>query len=94
MVLNTEQTSSVDDLTELKNIGEELSRQLCAADIRTPEQLCDIGSREAWLRLKMQDPSACLNRLYALEGAIQGIRWHALNDASKHELKSFYLKYK
>jgi hypothetical protein len=28
--------------------------------------------------------------LFALEGAIQGIRWHILDDRKKNELKEFY----
>lgn len=62
--------------------------------ITTPEELRSVGSREAWLRIKAIDPSACLMRLSALEGAIQGIRWHALDPGIKAELKSFYYSYK
>ncbi|WP_372481128.1 TfoX/Sxy family DNA transformation protein [Clostridium tagluense] len=29
-------------------------------------------------------------RLYALEGAVQGIRWHNLSGEIKDELKEFY----
>lgn len=29
-------------------------------------------------------------RLSALEGAIQGIRWHDLDETTKRELKDFY----
>jgi DNA transformation protein len=28
--------------------------------------------------------------LYAIEGAIQGIRWHDLEDSRKRELKEFF----
>jgi len=29
-------------------------------------------------------------RLCSLEGAIQGIRWHNLDDGTKKEMKTFY----
>ena len=53
-----------------------------------------VGSREAWLRILERDPSACLMRLSALEGAIQGIRWHHLSRETKESLKEFYHKHK
>ena len=36
------------------------------------------------------DPSACLHRLRALEGAIQGIKKSLLDEHKKQELKDFY----
>jgi DNA transformation protein len=78
------------ELRSLPNIGPELERQLHEAQIDTVEQLKSVGSREAWLRILSRDPSACLMRLSALEGAIQGIRWHTLDEATKRELKAFY----
>lgn len=81
-------------LSQLPNIGKELERQLNEVGITTFEQLSEIGSKEAWLRIKNSDDSACINRLYALEGAIQGIRWHNLSEEIKKELKEFYSKHK
>jgi DNA transformation protein len=40
------------------------------------------------------DPPACIMRLSALEGAIQGIRWHLLDKETKESLKEFYHKHK
>ncbi len=78
------------ELTKLPNIAAEMERQLNAAGITTAEQLKEVGSREAWLRLLAMDSSACYNRLCGLEGAIQGVRWHNLPDEVKKELKEFY----
>lgn len=78
------------ELIELPNIGKEVSRQLNQVGIDTPEKLKEIGSRDAWLKIREIDPSACYNRLCALEGAIQGIRWHQLSKADKEKLKEFY----
>ncbi len=77
-------------LSEMQNIGPVVERQLIQAGIETPEQLMQTGSREAWLRIRAFDPSACINRLCALEGAIQGIRWHDLPAATKADLKAFF----
>lgn len=81
-------------LSDLPNIGRAVEEQLIAAGIETEEQLRALGSRQAWLKLKTMDPSACYNRLCALEGAIRGIRWHDLPEQDKRELKEFYLSFK
>lgn len=81
-------------LSDLPNIGKNNAAQLQEVGIITPEQLREAGSREAWLRIKAIDPSACYNRLCGLEGAIQGIRWHDLAPEVKAELKEFYTSHK
>jgi len=78
------------ELQKLSNIGKELERQLNEVGIYTCDDLTECGSREAWIRIKGVDPSACINRLMALEGAIQNIRWHNLADCDKECLKKFY----
>ncbi len=78
------------ELSKLPNIGKSVEQQLLQIGITTPEQLTQIGSIQAWLNIKAIDPSACYNRLCALEGAIQGIRWHNLDENIKLELKEFY----
>ena len=78
------------ELSQCINIGSVLERQLGEAGIHTPEELEEAGSREAWLRIRSADPSACYNRLCALEGAVRGVRWHDLLPGVKAELKDFY----
>lgn len=78
------------ELSKLPNIGKVLEGQLNDVGIYTVDELIDIGSKEAWLRIKKMDESACVNRLMALEGAIQNIRWHDLSDDDKKNLKDFY----
>jgi DNA transformation protein len=51
-------------------------------------------SKEAWLRILARDPSACIMRLSALEGAIRGVRWHYLDADVKADLKAFYHQHK
>ncbi len=81
-------------MTDLANIGPKLEVQLAEVGIATPAELRAAGSREAWLRIKAIDPSACLMRLCALEGAIRGVRWHSLDEDVKAELKAFYHSHK
>jgi DNA transformation protein len=77
-------------LSKLPNIGNKLEDQLIEVGIETVDQLKQIGSKQAWLNIKAIDPSACINLLCALEGAIQGVRWHYLSDEVKDELKELY----
>ncbi|AFA47278.1 TfoX/Sxy family protein [Acetobacterium woodii] len=88
--MNKNNSGENTELTNLPNIGKEIKKQLNAVGINTPEDLLATGSREAWLKIRAIDASACYNRLCGLEGAIQGIRWHYLDDNLKKELKSFY----
>ena len=82
------------ELSKLVNIGKVLEKQLQETGIETLDDLKACGSKNAWLRIKAVDPSACYNRLCALEGAIEGIRWHYLTDDTKKDLKEFYLQNK
>jgi len=82
------------ELAKLPNIAAKLESQLADVGITTVEQLKATGSREAWLRILARDPSACIMRLSALEGAIQGMRWHHLDDGTKKSLKEFYSQHK
>ena len=62
------------ELSKLPNIGPKVEEQLQEVGITTYEQLKEMGSQQAWLKIKAIDDSACMHRLLALEGAIQDIR--------------------
>ncbi len=76
-------------LTLLPNIGKTLEDKLNNVGVHTPDDLKKIGSENALIKIRTVDQSACFNMLCALEGAIQGIRWHNLPDERKEELKEF-----
>ena len=78
------------ELSELPNIGKVVEKQLNDVGINTVDDLVNLGSKEVWLKIKEIDDSACLNRLMALEGAIQNIRWHNLSEEDKDNLRDFY----
>ncbi|MCL2426789.1 MAG: TfoX/Sxy family protein [Oscillospiraceae bacterium] len=75
------------ELTSLRNIGKELEKKLKAVDISTAEELKSIGSKEAFVRLKLRDQYICLVHLYALEGAISDIDFNQLAEETKQDLK-------
>ncbi|WP_061313208.1 TfoX/Sxy family protein [Clostridium botulinum] len=78
------------ELSKLPNIGKEVESQLNKVGIFTYDELKNIGSEEAWLKIQKNDVSACIHRLLALEGAIQGIKKTALSQERKESLKNFY----
>lgn len=82
------------DLTKMPNIGKKVEEQLLEAGVETPADLIELGSRKTFERLLIIDESSCINKLYALEGAIQGIRWHHLPEEEKKALKDYYLSLK
>jgi len=82
------------ELAKLPNIGKVVEEQLNQVGIKSVEELKQIGAKEAWLKIQRIDESACINRLMALEGAIQNVKKKDLSDDDKAELKEFYQWYK
>ena len=82
------------ELSKLPNIGKELERQLNEVGIMTADELKELGAQQAWLKIRAVDPSACLHRLTALEGAVEGIKKTELSPDKKAELKDFFSIYK
>ncbi|MFH1121542.1 MAG: TfoX/Sxy family DNA transformation protein [Bacteroidota bacterium] len=78
------------ELHELPNIGKELSERIESAGFTSAESLKSAGSQKVFLALNALDPAICINTLYALEGAVRGIRWHKLTTAEKSSLLRFY----
>ncbi|MFV0517925.1 MAG: TfoX/Sxy family protein [Aminipila sp.] len=82
------------ELSKLINIGKEVEKQLNQVGINSYEELRGIGAESAWLRIQEVDESACINRLFALEGALQGIKKTFLQEDRKQELREFYRLHK
>lgn len=78
------------ELSRLPNIGKVVEEQLNQAGIFTEENLKETGAKAAWLKIQESDPSACMHRLLALEGAIRGVRKTELPEDVKADLKEFY----
>lgn len=78
-------------LTDLPNIGKTLAVKLKQVGIETEFDLKQLGAENALIKIEtLENSGACINMLYALEGAIQGIRWHGLSKDRKNELLDFY----
>lgn len=78
-------------LSALPNVGKVLEANLIRAGITTPEQLRSIGAEEAFLRIRLRaDAGACLNMLYGIEGAVEGIQDKYLPEPTKEKLRKFY----
>ena len=80
----------MNELSDLPNIGEKLEEKLIQVGIRNIDELKNTGTENAFIRLKTIDENVCINTLYALEGAIQKIRWHKLPKNRKIQLLDFY----
>ena len=81
-------------MSKLPNIGKTVEEQLAQAGIVTADELRKIGAKAAWLKIRQVDPSACIHRLLALEGAIEGVQKSLLPGAVKADLKAFYQQHK
>lgn len=80
----------MDDLSALPNIGVTLAGELEMAGIKSYDELVDVGSVEATLRVARGAGEPCYNKLYALEGAIRGVRWHSIPKEERARLKERY----
>lgn len=77
-------------LSDLPNISRVTESKLIEAGINSPEQLIEMGSKDAFIRIRANDPTACLSMLYGLEGAVEGIKDKFLSSDTKEELKAFF----
>lgn len=79
------------ELASLK-LGKTMEKKLHSVGIYSAEELKELGSKEAVLRLKAQYPGTCVVILYHLEAAIRGIEIKELEPACKFELKDYFAR--
>ncbi|MBP1044384.1 TfoX/Sxy family protein [Vagococcus sp. BWB3-3] len=79
----------MEKLSSLPNIGTTIEKKLNAVGVHSAEQLKDLGSRGAFIKLKAFYPEVCLVHLYCLQGAIESIAYNKLPEMTKKELKKF-----
>ena len=82
------------ELSSLPNIGKVVEEQLMQVGVNSAGELRRVGARQAWLKIQEIDESACIHRLMALEGAIQGVKKSMLPDGVKADLKEFYQQHR
>ncbi|MGI9274611.1 MAG: TfoX/Sxy family protein [Endozoicomonas sp.] len=74
------------DLIELKNLGKTSVQWLNAVGIRTLEQLREVGSVNAYCKVRERGFKVSKVLLYALEGALIGAHWNELDKDYKKRL--------
>lgn len=84
----------MEKLSQLPNIGNILEEQLKQVGIYSADELKREGAKATWLKIQAIDQSACINRLMALEGAIEGVKKSSLSDDVKEDLRLFYRLHK
>ena len=78
----------IDELDRMRNLGRVSAARLRAVGIATPEELKRVGAIEAYVRLRRAFPGVIKERaLYALHGAVTGVRWYALSEEIKAALR-------
>lgn len=82
------------ELTGLPNIGKTTAQGLIAVGIDSIDALYAAGSRQAFREMMRDDPGVCLNLLYGLEGAIQGVPSNLLDERNKALCRAFYKQLK
>ena len=78
----------MDELTQLPNIGKVMIDELAVIGIHTSDALIDAGTLEVAAQLHAAGFHVCMSKLYGIEGAIQGVRWHELDDSTRKRLKT------
>jgi DNA transformation protein len=79
--------SQPESLTGLPNIGATLASELSKVGIDNETHLKKLGSVDAAVRISFAGKGACYNILFALEGAIRGVRWHKLPKKDRERLR-------
>lgn len=77
------------ELKSMMNIGKEMEKKLITVGVDSPKRLIELGSKQAFLKLKTMYPNVCLVHLYVLEGAICNVEYNCLSGDKKKELKEF-----
>lgn len=79
----------VSNLSNQINIGKDTENKLIQVGINSFENLVSLGAEDAFRRVRVIDPGACLSFLYGLEGAIEGVKWNKISPQRKKELQEF-----
>lgn len=86
-------TKPAEELESLPNIGPQAARWLKRVGIHSATELRRVGSVEAAARIRelRPDDPPCRSMLCGLEGAIRGVRWHALPAGQRETLWQAYV---
>jgi DNA transformation protein len=79
-------------LKDLPNLSLRMEMMLHKVGISSVKLLCEIGSRQSWLKLRAMNKHIGLKTLLSLEGAISGHHQAALPAATREALSAWYVK--
>lgn len=76
-------------LEALTNLGKISARQLAEIGINTESELRSVGAAAAYLKLKDHfGRGVSLNYLYALDGALKGVRWDLMPETERAAVRA------
>src|SRR5262249_40965195 len=76
-------------LEQLTNLGKIAARQLAEVGIKSEAELRALGAAAAYLKLKDHfGRGVSLNYLYALDGALKGVRWDLIPETERAVLRA------
>lgn len=83
-------------ISEMRNLGPAVEKDLNAVGIKTAQQVIDLGAEETFIKMllgrkKVGRSAKCCNALYlyAIHGAIHDIDWRSLPENLKAQFKEF-----
>ena len=76
------------ELSELTHFGPTSQQWLNAIGVYTKAELVRLGSIHAYWLMKERGFNVTMNMVYAMEGAILGMRWDELPEKLKAELQA------
>ncbi|CAN7581456.1 TfoX/Sxy family DNA transformation protein [Mesorhizobium sp. LjRoot246] len=80
-------------IEDMRNLGPAMARMLAEIDILREEDLRNFGTVEAYHRLKFRfGRHVTILALYAMEAAIRGCDWRALDTETKEHLRGQVLQ--
>lgn len=82
------------NLRQLPNLGNVMVKRLEVVGVNDINTLMELGSKDAFERLRRYEGDTCFSALCALEGAIQNVRWHHLSKEMKADLKRYFDAFK
>lgn len=77
-------------LSDAQNIGKVLELKLNKVGIHSLEELKAVGAELAFSKIKSIDKNAGRTTLFSIDGAINGVRWHEIDESRKNELRQCF----
>lgn len=74
-------------------LGKTMEKKLHSVGIHSAEELTEMGSKQAVVRLKEQYPDTCVVILYYLEATIRGVGIKELDAGCKANLKTWFKQF-